>query len=57
MSQKKIKQENKHTVKEVLLSIKWGIEGDKMTILSSITDEYVVIDISELKKHIDGTSK
>ena len=54
MSQKKIKSENKHTVKEVLKSLEWGIEDNKLTLLCPITDEYITIELSEVKKHING---
>ncbi len=54
MSQKQIKNAKKHTVKEVLKSLEWGVEGDKFTILSPITDEFVSIDLSEIKKRING---
>ena len=48
MSQKKLKQASKHTVKEVLKSLEWGIDGDKLTLLSPITNEYVSIDMNVL---------
>ena len=54
MSQKKQKSENKHTVKEVLKSLEWGVEAGKLTLLCPITDEYITIDLSEVKKHIYG---
>jgi hypothetical protein len=53
MSQKKIKSENKHTVKEVLKSLEWGIEGDKLTLLCPITDEFISIDIEAIKSQIN----
>lgn len=51
MSQKKTKQTNKHTVKEVLMSLEWSVEGDKLQILSPITDEFVTLDL----RVINGT--
>ena len=54
MSQKKIKSENKHTVKEVLKSLEWGVEGDKLTLLCPITDEYITIDMNAIKQKING---
>jgi len=55
MSQKKIKQQKKHTVKEVLASLEWGIEGDKFTLLSPITDEFITIELSVIKQKLGET--
>lgn len=50
MSQKQIKNEKKHTVKEVLKSIEWSIEDDKLILLSNITDEFITIKLEAINK-------
>ena len=54
MSQKKIKQAKKFTVKQVLMSLEWGVEDGKFTILSPLTDEFVSIELSVIKERING---
>jgi hypothetical protein len=54
MSQKKIKSENKHTVKEVLKSLTWSIEDDQLMLLSPITDEFVTISMDAIMSKSDG---
>jgi hypothetical protein len=54
MSQKKVKSEKKHTVKEVLKSLSWSIEDDQLMLLSPITDEYVVISMDAINTKTDG---
>lgn len=49
MSQKQIKREKKHTVKEVLMSITWSIEDGKLILLSPITDEYITIQLTSIQ--------
>ncbi len=49
MSQRKTKQARKHTVKEVLKSIRWSTEDGKLILLSEISDEFVTIDLSAIK--------
>ena len=48
MSQKRVKQLKKHTVKEVLKSITWSVEVDKLILLSPITDEYITISVKAI---------
>lgn len=56
MSQKQVKSIKKHTVKEVLASIQWSIEKNKLILLSPITDEYVTIELlAILAKENDTT--
>jgi hypothetical protein len=51
MSQKQIKSAKKHTVKEVLQSIQWSVEGDKLILLSPITDEYITISLTAINQN------
>ncbi|MES2216640.1 MAG: hypothetical protein V4481_05095 [Patescibacteria group bacterium] len=48
MSQKQIKRVKKHTVKEVLKSITWSVENGKLLLLSTITDEFITLDINAI---------
>ena len=50
MSQKKVKQANKHTVKEVLESIEWSIDGGDLILLSRLSDEFITIDMDAVIK-------
>jgi hypothetical protein len=53
MSQKQIKSAKKYTVREVLKSLEWGIEGDKLTLLCPITDEFISISLEAIKNQIN----
>ena len=55
MSQKKTKQTNKHTVKEVLASLQWSVEKGKLLLCSPITDEFVTINLSAINQPHNGT--
>lgn len=54
MRQKKTKQINKHTVKEVLKSLTWSIEDDQIMLLSPITDEFVTISVDAINSKSGG---
>lgn len=59
MSQKQAKQERspKHSVKEVLKSIHWSVDNGKLVLLSTITDEFVTIEMDAIFKTDHGTAK
>ena len=48
MIPKQSKEEKKYTVQEVLKSLQWSVEGGKLQILSSITDEYITIELNAI---------
>jgi hypothetical protein len=57
MSQKQTKGAKKHTVKEVLASIQWSTENNKLILLSPITDEFVTIELSAIIAKNSGTTQ
>lgn len=56
MSQKKIKQarSKKHTVRELLASLEWSVNGDRLELFSPITNEFVTISIEAIIKKQNG---
>lgn len=48
MSQKQIKREKKYTVKEVLKSITWSVEGGKLILLSTLTNEFITLEVNAI---------
>ncbi len=59
MSQKQVKKERnpKHSVKEVLKSIHWSVESGKLVLLSTITDEFVTIELDAIKNTVNGKAQ
>ena len=56
MSGKQVKNSRKFSVKQVLGSINWSIENGKLVLLSTLSDEYVTLDLNAIIQK-DGETK
>jgi hypothetical protein len=57
MTKKKSDQAAKYSVGEVLKSISWSVEDDRLILLSTLTDEYVTIGLEAIMKNHDGETE
>lgn len=57
MSEKQAKNSRKFSVKQVLGSIQWSIENGKLVLLSTLSDEYVTIDLSAITNKENGKTE